>query len=66
MDTSGLAGGGLVVYGTWEAEVVIGGDLRLTGCSGGNSVGGGGGLPALAVGIVGSLPIFSRFVSLCR
>ncbi len=35
--------GGLVVENVWEGEIIIGGDLRVTGCNAGSSVEGSGG-----------------------
>ncbi|ELR12403.1 uncharacterized protein ACA1_374720 [Acanthamoeba castellanii str. Neff] len=39
--------GGLVVENVWEGEIIIGGDLRVTGCNAGSSVEGSGGQSAV-------------------
>ena len=39
--------GGLVVENVWEGEIIIGGDLRVTGCNAGSSVEGSGGQSAI-------------------
>jgi hypothetical protein len=46
--------GGLVVENVWEGEIIIGGDLRVTGCNAGSSVGASGGQSAV-VSIVSGL-----------
>jgi anaerobic glycerol-3-phosphate dehydrogenase len=46
--------GGLVVENVWEGEIIIGGDLRVTGCNAGSSVEGSGGQSAV-VSIVSGL-----------